>query len=314
VASNMPTIVFFGNERIATGVSTTAPTLRALITAGYRVACLVIAQGDSGQSRKQRKLEVLDIAEQYNIPVVMPEKLTDIAEQLASYKADAGVLVAFGKLVPQSIIDLFPAGIINIHPSLLPLHRGSIPLESALLQGDKTTGVSLMGLVSKMDAGPIYAQAGIELEGSETKQVLADRLINLGSALLLQTLPDLISGNCKPVEQDDSNATYDTRINKDSAVLSQNDWAQPATTIERMVRAYAGWPRVRTRIGSTDVIIISAHINLESEGGTPGSLYLEHNKLGVHTAEGVLIIDTLLPLGKKEMAGAAFIAGYKPSL
>ena len=309
--SAMPTIVFFGNERIATGVTTTVPTLKALLAAGYNIAAIVIAQGDIGHSRKARKLEVLELAEQHNIPIATPTKLAEIAEDLASYQADVGVLVAFGKLVPQSIIDLFPAGIINIHPSLLPQHRGSMPLESALLHGDKTTGVSLMGLVSKMDAGPVYAQQTVALDGDETKQALADKLLQLGGGMLLQTLPKIISGGCQPSQQDDSRATYDARIAKNAGTLGQCDWDQPAATIERMVRAYAGWPRVRTRIGATDIIITGSHVEIGS--GAPGSLWLQNHNLGIYTADGVLVIDELLPLGKKEMTGSAFIAGYKPT-
>lgn len=338
--SVMPTIIFFGNERIATGVTTTAPTLSALLSAGYTIACLVIAQGETSASRQQRKLEVLEIAERHCIPVMTPQKLSEITEQLASYQADAGVLVAFGKLVPQSIIDLFPAGIINIHPSLLPLHRGSMPLESALLQGDTATGVSLMGLVSKMDAGPVYAQQTIALVGNETKQALADTLLELGGSMLLQCLPEIIAGSLVPSEQDDAAATYDARIEKTAGVIGQCDWNQPVAAIERKIRAYAGWPRVRTRIGTTDVIITAAHVynpaesttfatdqgaalsganatqNKDNEAtipsGVPGSLWLHNKQLGIHAQDGeILIIDRLLPLGKKEMSGSAFLAGYK---
>jgi methionyl-tRNA formyltransferase len=151
-------IVFFGNERLATGVTTTAPTLQALIDAGYEVCALVVAQNQSGASRKARKLEVAEIAEQHGIPVLVPAKLDDIAGQLKDYGAEIGILVAFGKIVPQAILDIFPHGIINIHPSLLPKHRGSTPIESAILFGENETGVSLMQLVQKMDAGPVYAQ------------------------------------------------------------------------------------------------------------------------------------------------------------
>src|SRR6476469_8752817 len=137
----MARIVFFGNERIATGVATTAPTLGALLAAGHEVLTVVIAQEPGGKSRKQRPLEIVALANSHNIPVVSPAKLSEIHDQLTQLSPEVGVLVAYGKLVPQSIIDIFPSGIINIHPSLLPAHRGSIPLEAAILAGDSKTGV-----------------------------------------------------------------------------------------------------------------------------------------------------------------------------
>jgi len=116
-------IIFFGNERLATGVSTDAPALTGLVKAGYDIAA-VVASHTEGISRQRRGLEIVEIAHAYHIPVVIPEKLTDIEERLAGYGAAAGVLIAFGKIIPQSAIDLFPKGIINIHPSLLPKLRG----------------------------------------------------------------------------------------------------------------------------------------------------------------------------------------------
>lgn len=307
----MSRIVFFGNERIATGVSTTAPTLQALLAHGYDIAAVVVAQDSGGKSRKERPLEVAAIAAAHNIPVLAPAKVSEINDQLKDYQAQVGVLVAFGKLIPQSIIDLFPCGIINIHPSLLPLHRGSIPLEATLLHGEAETGVSLMKLVREMDAGPTYAQESVPLSGAETKQELADQLLGLGGKMLIKALPAVLDGSLKPTPQDDEEATYDQRLAKDAGTLGQDDWNRPAYEIERMVRAFAGWPRVRTRLAETDMIITAAHV--VSNDGMPGVLWASGREFGIQAKASVLVIDRLLLAGKKEMSGSDFISGYKLS-
>ena len=304
----MARLVFFGNERIATGVTTTAPVMKALLAAGHDIAAVVVAQEAIGHSRKQRPLEVAAIAEQHGIPLLAPSKLSDIRDQLADYQAQAGILVAYGKLVPQSIIDIFPKGIINLHPSLLPLHRGSIPLEATLLAGDAETGVSMMQLVRTMDAGPVYAQQTVRLSGNETKQELADSLLALGQTMLEANLAAILDGTLQPHAQNDLAATYDQRLTKDAGMLGPNDWDRPAAFIERLVRAYAGWPRVKTRVGETDIIITAAHT--AQSDGLPGTLWIENREFGLHAQDGVVVIDRLIPAGKKEMSGRDFLLGY----
>ncbi len=299
-------IVFFGNERLATGVKTTAPTLQALISAGYQIVGLVIAQSEIGQSREAREPEIVQIAKDHQIPIFQPSKLRDIHDQLSTLQADIGVLVAFGKMVPQSIIDLFPRGIVNIHPSLLPKHRGPTPLESALLHGDQQTGVSLMQLSSAMDAGPVYAQTSTVLYGHETKQALADLLINIGKDMLITNLPAILDGSLQPVAQDETQAEYDTLIVK---TASQLDFNQPAEILERQVRAYTGWPRSRTIVNGIEVIITAAHT---IDGvNVPGNLWVGTKQFGFYTSKGILVIDRLIPAGKKDMDVVSFMAGYK---
>lgn len=301
-------ILFFGNERIATGVTTPALVLQSLIKAGYEIPAVIVAQEDQAKSRKERPLEVAAVAEAHGIQVLAPPKLSEAKEGLEKFEAETAVLIAYGKIVPQTIIDIFPKGIINIHPSLLPKHRGPTPLESAILQGDKETGVSLMQLAAKMDAGPVYAQETVLLHGNETKQQLADQLTTLGAHMLLHYLPDILSGKLKPTDQNHNFATYDEKINKEAGMI---DWQKPAEMLEREVRAYAGWPKSRAELAKRDVVITKAHF--ESGSGVPGTLWLEPGQLGVHCKEGVLAIDSLIPSGKKEMTAQAFLAGYQLS-
>ena len=299
-------ILFFGNERLATGLATTAPTLQALIDTGYEITGVVVAQNELGNSRKSRYLEIVQIANDHNIPVLSPVKLSESTKEIAELGAEIGVLVAYGKIVPQSIIDLFPHGIINIHPSLLPLHRGSTPIESALLNDDSETGVSVMQLSAGMDSGPVYDQTIIQLNGDETKQQLADQLLNIGKDMVIKLLPEILDGKLKPVAQDESKATYDSMIDKS---FSQLDWNKSSAQLEREVRAYAGWPRSRTNIYGTEVIITKSHV---IDGvGKCGSIWKETKNLGFYTAKGILVIDKLIPIGKNEMDIASFLAGYQ---
>jgi methionyl-tRNA formyltransferase len=301
-------ILFFGNERLATGVETAAPSLRALIAAGYEVAAVGVAQRPGAASRRERPLEVAAVVAEHHIPLLAPDRLSNAREELASFGAEAAVLVAYGKILPPAILELFPRGIINIHPSLLPLHRGSAPIESVILDGAAVTGVSLMRLSDTMDAGPVFAQETVSLTGQETKRELADRLSLIGSQLLTQKLPAILDGSLTPVAQDETKATYDQLITKEASLL---DWTKPAAQLEREIRAYAGWPRSRTAIGTSEVIITEAHAVADGQGD-PGTLRLEDRQLGVYTGAGLLVIDSLIPAGRKEMDARAFLAGYRP--
>lgn len=301
-------IVFFGNERLATSVSTSAPTLQRLIENDYDIKAVVV-HNEPTVSRKQRTQEVVMLAEHNHIPVLAPNRLRDIADELKSYQATVGVLAAFGKIVPQSIIEIFPAGIVNIHPSLLPLHRGPTPLESIMLDGSPKTGVSLMQLVKEMDAGPVYAYSEYELTGTESKQELADDLGSLGASMLTTLLPRIITGEVVGMPQDESQATYDRLITKEDGVL---DWQKSAEQLEREVRAYAEWPKCRTILGEHAVIITQSHF---VEGtGTPGQIWRSERQVGVYCASGILAIDQLKPAGKGEMTAEAFLNGYGKDL
>jgi methionyl-tRNA formyltransferase len=302
-------LLFFGNERLATGVTTDTPVLQALIAADYDIAAVVVAQKDGGKSRKGRQLEIAEVAEAHGIPVIAPLKLSEAIDELKAYQAEAAVLVAYGKIVPQSVIDLFPRGIINIHPSLLPKHRGPTPLESVILNDDKETGVSLMRLASDMDAGPVYAQETVLLRGDETKQSLADQLVAIGKDMLVTNLPAILDGSLEPTEQA-GEPTYDKKIERDAGILTNLDFDESATSLAIKVRAYAGWPRVKATIGTSEAIIAAAHAG--DAKGIPGTLYLSGSEIGFYTADGVLIIDTIIPSGRKEMSARDFLLGYKP--
>lgn len=307
-------LVFFGNERIATGVTTSAPVLSGLIAAGYDVAVVVVNyQTATSRSSRMRQLEVVEVAEQNHIPVLSPKKLSDITQQLKDVNAQAGILVAYGKIIPKSVIDIFPSGIINIHPSLLPKHRGPTPLESAILAGDSTTGVSIMALAPKMDAGPVYVQQTVDVASDITKQQLADRLISLGTKLLNENLDQILNGNIVPKPQDETLATYDQLISKDDGVI---DWHKTAQDLQQQIRAYALWPKSRTVISGVDVVITEAGVYSEvQDPAAIGQIVITPQKrLLVQTADGYLEITKLKPAGKAEMDATSFVNGYRSLL
>lgn len=302
------TVVFFGNERLATGVTTSTPTLKALIKSGYNIAAIVSNHRPSN-SRTVRHLEVELFAREHNIPLLLPSNPLEISNQLKSFGASTGILVAYGKIVPQSIIDIFSNGIVNIHPSSLPLHRGPTPIESVILDGSTSTSVSLMRLVKAMDAGPVYEQTEVNLKGNESKQEIADNLGKVGSVMLMKLLPNIMSGELQPTDQQDSDATYDRLILKADGVI---DWNKPAKMIEREVRAFSGWPGSKTILAGKECLITKSHV--VQAAGEPGSLQTTSTELVVMTEKDGLSIDALKPSGKSEMDIKSFLAGYAKRL
>lgn len=305
----MTKVVYFGNERLVSGLQTTdAPVLRGLIERGYDVVA-VVSHFSESQSRNNRELEVGEIAKQHNIPLLMPTKPSEILDELRSLQADIAVLASYGRIVSQEIIDVFPKGIINIHPSLLPQYRGPTPVESAILDGAKETGVSIMKLSAGMDEGPVYTQQSFDLLGNETKFDLYDRVVELTNNLFFDIFPKIIEGTIDPQPQSQENVSYSKLIQKKDGNIN---WKSTAIDIERQIRAYQGWPQSRTTIGGIDVIITKAHI--VSGSTEPGTFSLVDNTLLVGTSQDQIAIDTLKPSGKKEMPIEAFLAGYKSRL
>ncbi len=301
----MNKIIFFGTEDFS------LITLKALVEADFPVVA-VVTKPDTprGRGHVATPPAVKSFALKHNIAVWQPQRLTDITNDIAKFDKPLGVLVSFGKIIPQSIIDLFTPGIINVHPSLLPKYRGPSPIEAAILNGDKETAVSIMQLSAAMDAGPVYGYAPLELTGTEGRSELYDKLGELGAQTLLRLLPLIIDGKVVGLPQDDNQASYCQLITKSDGVI---DWNKPAVRIEREIRAYAGWPQSRTMLGSTDVIVTRASI-ITMDSSTPGKLRIEKDRLFVGTAQDWLEIQKLKPLGKKEMPVAAFLAGYGSSL
>ncbi len=286
-------IIFFGTEAFS------ADALRALIASNFNVVA-VVTKPDQPKGRGHKLTEPLvkTIAREHDIPVWQPTKLADVAEQITSLQPVAGVLVSYGKIIPQSIIDLFTPGIINVHPSLLSRYRGPSPIEAAIIHHDNQTGVTIMQLSAAMDAGPIYAQRIIPLDHTETKPALYATLSRIGNQLLVDTLPDILSGALTPTPQNDADATYCSLLSKQDGLLDPADLT--AVQAEARVRAFLGFPRTRLPLGDQTLIITRAHVSKTAE--TP---------LSVQFSDGnYLAPDELIAPSGKTMTAEAFLRGH----
>lgn len=230
-------IIFFGTPQIS------ADVLLALINSNYEIS-LVVTNADKPVGRKQTitPSPVKELAQLKNIPVINPERLDQ--ESLVKIKnigADIGIVVAYGHIIPQTIIDIFPKGMLNIHYSLLPKYRGASPVENAILNQDKKTGVTIQKLVFKLDAGPIVSTKEFEINDAITSPQLKESLTMVGSELLLKTLPAYLNNEIIPIEQDETLATHCKKISKaDSEIkLSDSDISK-----WQKYRAYFGWPGI----------------------------------------------------------------------
>jgi methionyl-tRNA formyltransferase len=297
-------IIFFGNERLATGVTTSAPTLRALIAAGHDVLAVVV-NNHTSHSRRVRALEIELAAQEFGLLVLAPIQPLDIYDQLAAMKPDLGVLVAYGKIIPSKLIDLFPYGIINLHPSLLPLHRGSIPIESVLRSGETTTGVSIMQLESRMDAGPIWSQKTESVHANDTKMSLAERLLERGAAMIVDLIPQIMMGKNEPTPQEDEKASIDSQLTKADGRV---DPTKSAAVLEQEIRAYLGWPGSALNVANREIIITKAHLETEIKLD-PGVIQATKQLLYFGTGTCAISIDRLKPASKREMSAAEFISG-----
>lgn len=294
-------IIWFGNEHLASGLSGVEPViLRALIAGGYQIAAVVVQDrgGESAQSADTKAL-----ASEHKIPVFDPDKLGDITRELADLKPALGVLVAYGQMVPEEILRIFPRGIVNIHPSLLPKYRGSTPIEQTLLDGAEQTGVSLMQLAQKMDAGPVFDQKTLSLVGNETKTSLALSLQQLGAEILLKNIDAILAGSAQAKPQEDDQATYCKLLTKADG---QIDFAASSATIERQIRALNPWPGVYFDLDGQRIMILAAKLG-QAKDLQPGQLFRNGKRLLLGTANGSLELTQLKIAGKTAISGLDYV-------
>lgn len=292
----MPPIVFFGTEQHS------LVTLKTLHDAGYPIA-VVITKPDAPKGRGKQLAEpaVKTFAHAHDIPVWQPQKLADIANCIETLGAPIGVLVSYGKIIPQRIIGLFRPGIINLHPSLLPAYRGPSPIEAAITNLDTATGISIMKLDADMDAGPVYHQETVPLLGTESRAELYDQLFWLGSQKLVELLPRIADGTLQPTPQDHQAATYCSLLSKDDAVLDPSTLT--ATQAEARVRAHLGFPRTKLTYNDQTLIITATHVSDAPQ-----------TALDRICADGAyLVIDQLIAPSGKQMTAEAFLRGHQSS-
>jgi len=302
-------IIFMGTPEFS------VPILGALIN-NYNVVA-VVTQPDKKIGRKQilTAPPVKKTALANKLKVLQPEKIRDNSEfiqHLKALKPDLIVVAAYGFILPKKLFEIPKFGAVNVHASLLPKYRGASPIQAALLNGGKKTGVTIMLINEKMDEGPLLAQKAITITNDDNFKTLHDKLSILGAHLLIDTLPKYLSSQIKPQKQDDNRATYCKILTKKDGKI---DWRKSALEIERQVRALNPWPGTWTTwqnkiLKILEVEILNPQIGCaESEIGKTFST--KQQDLAINCKQGSLILKKLQPEGRKSMAVKEFLNGYQ---
>jgi methionyl-tRNA formyltransferase len=293
---NQPKIIFIGTSQFA------VPALENLIKNDYNIISVITAP-DKPVGRKQTitPLPVKQTALKYKLPILQPEKISEISSKIATLAPDLIIVAAYGQLISKSILDIPRLGCLNLHPSLLPKYRGPSPIQTAILNGDKTTGVTIILMDEKIDHGPIISQKEITIASDENYQTLEKKLAETAADFLIEILPRYIQGEIKPQTQDESKASYTKILTRQDG---QIDWSKSAQEIERMVRAFYPWPGAWTYFNSQRVKILKAKAIEKKE------IVDAKKELILPTGEGFLLIEILQPAGKKPMTGQEFFRGH----
>ncbi len=300
-------VVFMGTPAFA------VPALRALIERGHVVAG-VFTQPDrrAGRGRKLRASPIKIFAEKRGLPVFQPSSLRQDADarlELADLAPDAIIVAAYGLFLPDDVLRLPRLGCLNIHPSLLPRHRGPSPVSTAILEGDEMSGVTIMLLDEGVDTGPILAQTETRIAECETAEGLTERLFSLGSEMLVAALDLWERGQIAPTPQNDDEASFTKRLEREDGRI---DWSRSAEDIARMVRAFIPWPGAFTARQGRTLKILNARPVRGALEGTPGTVVeLEDSTIAVIAGEGALTVERLQLEGRQAMRAADFVRGYR---
>ena len=301
-------VVFMGTPEFA------VPSLEHLILNQYQVEA-VYTQPDraAGRGRFMVSSPVKRAAMEWGLPVLQPANLkdTEAVAQLAGFKPDVIVVAAFGQKLPQSVLDIPAHQCINIHPSLLPRHRGASPVAAAILAGDEFTGVSIMLMGAGLDTGPVLAQAQVPISEHDSTGSLTAKLSLIAAQLLLEVLPRWVGGEITPRSQDEAGVTYSGEFSKNDGEI---DWQLPAVDIWRRVRAFQPWPGCYTTLQGKQLKIIEA-LPLPDEGtsriGQAVALDRGEAAFGVDTGKGILGVLKVQLEGKRAMSAEEFLRGQR---
>ena len=295
-------VLFWGTPEFA------APPLRALIGEGFEVVG-VVTQPDKpqGRSRTITAPPVKQIAAEEEIPVLQPKNARDpeLVEKLEALKPDISIVVAYGHILPQRIIDLPPKGTLNIHASLLPALRGAGPIQAAIRQGLSETGVSVMRVVPALDAGPVLLQASMPIFDDEAFGELQNRLSELGALTLIEALTLVNLGKAKETIQDESRATYAPKVTRES---SRINWRDSAVEISRLIRASDPKPGAFTRTPRGDVKLFEPKV-MDGIKGEPGEVLKVTGELVIACGLDALRINEVQPSGKTRMSAHEWARG-----
>ena len=298
-------IVFFGTPQFA------VPSLEHLIASRHQVQG-VVTQPDKPRGRGHKVVDapVKATALRHGIPVFQPSRLRDpdVLATLTEWKPDLGVVVAYGKLIPEELLALPRLGMINVHASLLPKYRGASPVHRAVIDGEPETGVTIMQVVKALDAGDMLARLKRPIGPDETSDVVERDLAVLGGGLLLDVVDRLDNGTITPEPQDDSLASYAPRLTKDEGLV---DWTRPASTIHNRVRGLYPWPHAYSYLDGTRLILLRTQVIPHEGHGEPGEV-VEVSRDAIHVATGgggIIAIDELQAEGRRAVRTREFLAG-----
>lgn len=286
--------------------------LEALIQSEHEVVG-VVTQPDKpkGRGKEMQFPPVKECAVKYNIPVFQPAKVKtpEGVETLRSFGADIFVVAAFGQILSKEILDMPKYGCINIHASLLPKYRGAAPIQWAVIDGEKQSGVTIQQMNEGIDTGDILLKAVVDLDPKETGESLYEKLSKTGAELILQVLPMIEAGTVKPEKQDDSLSTHAGKLSK---ALGCIDWNKSAVEIERLIRGLNSWPSAYTSFKGKTLKIWEADVVKNRAAGEPGSVAaVTKTDITVNAGEGQLLLKSIQLEGKKRMEVKDFLLGYK---
>ena len=300
-------LVFLGTPAFA------VPTLERLVQAGHEVAA-VVTQPDRPRGRGQNAAPspVKETAARLGLPVYQPERVRrpEALEFLRGVGADAMVVVGYGQIIPQTVIDLAPLGIINVHASLLPKYRGAAPIQWAIAEGEKVSGVTSMLLNEGLDTGDILLQRELAIAPDDTAVTYGQRLSGVGAELMVETLRKLEAGSLTPQPQNHSRASLAPILKKEDA---QADFKSPAQRIYNRLRGFQPWPGCYTSFKGKKLAVTSAKAHSYSGNQPDGELLVDRDQLFVICGEkSALQLLEVQPEGKRRMTAADFIRGYRP--
>lgn len=299
-------IIFMGTPDFSVG------TLKALIEAGHEIV-LAVTQPDKpkGRGGKMQFPPVKEAAMEYQIPVFQPKKVRDpdCIEELRKYQADIMVVIAFGQILPAEILKMTPYGCVNVHASLLPKYRGAAPIQWAVINGEKVSGVTTMQMDEGLDTGDMLLKTEVVLDEKETGGSLHDKLSEAGAKLCVRTLKALEEKTLKPEAQGDSPTEYARMLDKS---LGNIDWNQSAIEIERLIRGLTPWPSAYTDWDGKIMKIWEARVIAGQEPQEiPGTVVgVDKDGFCVQTGQGLLKVLALQIPGKKRMEAGPFLRGY----
>ncbi len=309
-------LVFMGTPEFA------LPSLRALVEAGHPIlAVYTRPDRPAGRGLRPRPPPVKVLAQELGLPVCQPESLRrpEAVEELRRLAPEVIVVCAYGEILRPSVLAIPPRGVVNVHPSLLPRHRGPSPIQGAILSGDQETGVTIMLMDEGMDTGPLLAQASLPIEPLDTASTLGEKLSRLAARLLVETLPRWLRGEMSPQPQDHTRATVTKLLRKEDGLL---DWHRPATDLWRAVRAYNPWPGAHTYADGELIFIWRAWPLPLDTGHPPGTVVAlgpqeaslvppeaGRATFGVQTGQGLLAVIEAQRAGRKSLPSSEFLRG-----